>query len=209
MKRFLLADDHALIRFAIKNLLMDHFLDLQVEEVGDAIVLLDKVMKEKWDLVITDIDMPGPGALEVLPLIKQHSPALPVLVLSIHREELYAVRALKAGAAGFIGKDTVMEELIKAVHTALRGKKYIPPSIAERLVHTVENNPAAHPHENLSDRELGILRLIASGMTLSEIATELSLAVATISTYRSRILKKLNLKTNAALMQYAIAHRLL
>src|ERR1700712_3533545 len=140
MKRFLLADDHELIRFAIRNMLMAHFINLHVEEVGDATVMLQKIMDEKWDLVITDIDMPGRGVLEILPMIKNRFPALPVLVLSIHREELYAVRALRVGAAGFICKDTVMEELVKAVNTALRGKKYIPPSIAEQLLHAIEND---------------------------------------------------------------------
>ena len=209
MKRFLLADDHELIRFAIKNMLTANFINLHVEEVGDATALLQKAMEEEWDLVITDIDMPGRGVLEILPIIKNRFPALPILVLSIHREELYAVRALRAGAAGFICKDTVMDELIKAVNTALRGKKYIPPSIAEQLLHAIDNDSGALPHESLSDREMAIMKMIARGMTLTEIATELSLSAATISTYRSRILKKLRLKNNAALMQYAIAHQLL
>jgi two-component system invasion response regulator UvrY len=209
MKRFLLADDHELIRFAIKNMLMNHFMDLHIEEVGDASAMLHKVMEGKWDVVITDIDMPGRNALEILPVIKQHFPALPVLILSIHREELYAVRALRAGAAGFISKDTVMAELVQAINTVLKGKKYIPLSVAEQLVHVIENDPTGHPHENLSDRELAILKLIASGKTLTEIATELCLGMTTISTYRSRILKKLYLKNNAALMRYALSHQLL
>ncbi|MEP6748553.1 MAG: response regulator transcription factor [Bacteroidota bacterium] len=209
MKRFLIADDHAIIRYALKNILLTAFVNAHIEEVTDAEDLLKKVVEERWDVVITDISMPGRSGLEILQQIKQIYPKLPVLVLSMHPEELYAVRVIKAGGSGYLRKDTAMHELEKAVNSVLMGKKYITPSIAEQLAHSVENDLSDIPHENLSDRELEILILLASGMSLTEISEKLSLSVTTISTYRTRITKKLNLKTNADLTQYAIAHKII
>ncbi len=209
MKRFLIADDHAIIRYAIKNILRDAFLDVHIEEVSDAEDLLQKVLTEKWDVVITDISMPGKSGLEIMQQIKQSQPKLPVLVLSIHREEIYAVRVMKAGGAGYIRKDTAMQELVKAVKDVLQGKKYIPPSIAEQLVFSIEQDAGDDPHGKLSDREFEIMKLLASGMSLTDISSKLSLGITTISTYRSRILAKMNLKNNTDLMHYAIAHKLL
>lgn len=209
MKRFLIADDHAIIRYAIKNILQEAFLDVHIEEVTDGEDLLQKVLTEKWDVVITDISMPGKSGLEIMQLIKQSQPKLPVLVLSIHREEIYAVRVMKAGGAGYIRKDTAMQELVKAVKDVLQGKKYIPPSIAEQLVFSIEQDAGENPHEKLSDREFEIMKLLASGISLTDISNKLSLGITTISTYRSRILAKLHLKNNADLMHYAIAHKLL
>jgi len=209
MKRFLIADDHAIIRYAIKCILQEAFLDTHIEEVNDAESLLKKVLSEKWDVVITDISMPGRSGLEILQQIRQTHPKLPVLVLSIHREEIYAVRVMKAGGSGYIRKDTAMQDLVKAVKDVLQGKKYIPPSIAEQLVYSLENDAAAIPHENLSDREFEIMKLLASGVSLTDISNRLSLGITTISTYRARIMVKLHLKTNADLMHYAISHKLL
>jgi two-component system invasion response regulator UvrY len=209
MRRFLIADDHAIIRYALRNILLSAFIDAKIEEVTDAEDLLRKVMQEQWDVVITDISMPGRSGLEVLQQIKQSFPKLPVLVLSMHPEELYAVRVIKAGGSGYLKKDTAMQELVKAVNSVLLGKKYITASIAEQLAHSVENDSSNIPHVNLSDREFEILLLLASGMSLTEISKKLSLSVTTISTYRTRIMKKLNLRTNAELTQYAIAHNIL
>jgi two-component system, NarL family, invasion response regulator UvrY len=209
MKRFLIADDHAIIRYALKNILLTAFVNAYIEEVTDAEDLLKKVVEETWDVVITDISMPGRSGLEILQQIKQMYPKLPVLVLSMHPEELYAVRVMKAGGSGYLRKDTAMHELEKAVNSVLLGKKYITPSIAEQLAHSVENDSPDIPHENLSDRELEILMLLASGMSLTEISGKLSLSVTTISTYRTRIMKKLNLRTNADLTHYAIAHKII
>jgi len=209
MKRFLIADDHAIIRYAIKCILQEAFLDTQIEEVNDAEDLLQKVLNEHWDVVITDISMPGRSGLEILQQIRRTHPKLPVLVLSIHREEIYAVRVMKAGGSGYIRKDTAMQDLVRAVKDVLQGKKYIPPSIAEQLVYSLENDSATIPHENLSDREFEIMKLLASGVSLTDISNRLSLGITTISTYRARIMVKLHLKTNADLMHYAISHKLL
>ncbi|MEP7277356.1 MAG: response regulator transcription factor [Bacteroidota bacterium] len=209
MKRFLIADDHAIIRYALKNILLAAFLNAHVEEVVDAEDLLRKVMTEEWDVVITDISMPGRSGLEILQQIRQTHPKLPVLVLSMHPEELYAVRVMKAGGSGYLRKDTAMQELVNAVNRVLLGKKYITPSIAEHLAHSVENDSANIPHEDLSDREFEIAKLLASGMSLTDISEKLSLSITTISTYRMRIMKKLNLKTNADLTLYAIEYKML
>ena len=209
MKRFLIADDHSIIRYAIRNILLASYVDVHVEEASNAEEMLHKVLKENWDVVITDISMPGRSGLEVLQEIRQAHPKLPVLVLSMHREELYAVRVMKAGGSGYLKKDTAMNELVKAVDSVLQGKKYITPSIAEHLAHSIENDTEANPHESLSDREFEIMKLLASGISLTDVSAKLSLGITTISTYRSRIMKKLNLKTNADLLHYAIAHKLL
>jgi two-component system invasion response regulator UvrY len=209
MKRFIIADDHAIIRYALKNILVSAFLDAYVEEVSDAEDLLKKVTMEEWDVVITDISMPGRSGLDVLQQIRQTHPRLPVLVLSMHPEELYAVRVMKAGGSGYLKKDTVMEELVTAVNRVLLGKKYIPLSIAEQLAHSIENDSSNIPHEDLSDREFEIAKLLASGMSLTDISEKLSLSITTISTYRTRIMKKLNLKTNADLTLYAIEYKII
>lgn len=209
MKRFIIADDHAIIRYALKNILAKAFLDVYVEEVADAEDLLKKVLTEQWDVVITDISMPGRSGLEVLQQIRQTHPKLPVLVLSMHAEELYAVRVMKAGGSGYLKKDTVMEELVNAVNRVLQGKKYITASIAEQLAYSIGNDSADIPHKDLSDREFEIATLLASGMSLTEISEKLSLSITTISTYRARIMKKLNLRTNAELTLYAIEHKII
>lgn len=209
MKRFLIADDHAIIRYALRNILLTAFVNAHIEEVTDAEDLLRKVMLEDWDVVITDISMPGRSGLEILQQIRLTHPKLPVLVLSMHPEELYAVRVMKAGGSGYLRKDTAMQELVNAVNRVLMGKKYIPPSIAEHLAHSVENDSSVIPHENLSDREFEILKMLASGMSLTDISEKISLSITTISTYRSRIMKKLNLKTNADLTLYAIDYKIL
>lgn len=209
MKRFLIADDHAIIRYALKNILLAAFINAYVEEVADAEDLLKKVLEEEWDVVITDISMPGRSGLEVLQQIRQTHSRLPVLVLSMHPEELYAVRVMKAGGSGYLRKDTAMQELVNAVNRVLSGKKYITSTIAEHLAYSVENDSANIPHEDLSDREFEIAKLIASGMSLTEVSEKLSLSITTISTYRSRVMKKLNLKTNADLTLYAIENKII
>jgi two-component system invasion response regulator UvrY len=173
MKRFIIADDHAIIRYALKNILLASFINAHVEEVADAEDLLKKVLQEEWDVVITDISMPGRSGLEILQQIRQTHPKLPVLVLSMHQEELYAVRVMKAGGSGYLKKDMVMQELVTAVNRVLMGKKYITPSIAEQLAHSIENDSANIPHEDLSDREFEIAKLLASGMSLTDISEKL------------------------------------
>jgi len=209
MLKILIADDHTVVRKGLRQILLEEFLSAEIEEAVDAEDLMKKVMKKDWDIVISDISMPGRSGLEVLQQIKQHYPRLPVLILSIHPEDQYAVRVLKAGASGYLNKDSAPDELVKAVRQVLLGKKYITPSIAERLASLLDQDPDKQPHESLSDREFEVLRLLASGSAVSEIADKLSLSVTTVSTYRARILAKMKLRNNADLTLYAIKNQLL
>lgn len=207
MLRILIADDHSIVRRGLKEILTEQFPSAKITEVADTASLLAKIIKEEWDIVISDISMPGRSSLDALPEIKQYAPRLPVLVLSIYPEEQYAIRALKAGASGYLNKDLAPEELINAVRLVLSGRKYITPSIAEKLVDfTVSERPL---HDVLSDREFEVMKLIAAGKSITEIGGTLHLSITTISTYRARVLRKLNVKTNAELIHYAISHRLL
>jgi two-component system, NarL family, invasion response regulator UvrY len=210
MARILIADDHAIARRGLKEILLESFPSAEIETVPDAEELMKRVIKDEWDLVISDITMPGRSGLDILHDINKEFPRLPVLILSVHPEEEYAVRVIKAGAAGYLTKDdAVEEELVNAVNTILRGKKYITPSIAEKLARELSHDPEREPHETLSDREFHIFKLIAQGISTSEIAAQLSLSVNTIGTFRSRILAKMNMKTNAEIITYAIHHNLI
>jgi two-component system invasion response regulator UvrY len=208
MRRFLIADDHTVVRKGLRQILLDAFPSAFVEEVGDAEDLFKKVMTEEWDVVITDISMPGRSGLEVLQQIRQTLPKLPILVLSVYSEDQYAIRVLKAGASGYLTKNLAPEELVKAVNQVLIGKKYITPSIAEKLATTLEHDTEKLPHECLSDREFEVLKLLASGKSVSDIAEKISLSPTTISTYRARIMTKMNLRTNADLTLYAVEYKL-
>ncbi|TAK07172.1 response regulator transcription factor [bacterium] len=208
MIKVLIADDHAVVRQGLKQILSEQP-DMNVlGEAGSIPELLDHVRKQKWDIVVLDISMPGRGGLDGLKELKQEQPKLPVLILSIHPEDQFAVRALKAGASGYLTKDSAPEELVQAIRKLLAGRKYIGPELAEKLATDLEANSAKARHETLSDREFQILRLIASGKSVTEIAQKLSLSVKTVSTYRARILEKMNMRTNAELMHYAIKHNL-
>ena len=209
MVRIIIADDHTVVRKGLKQILLEEFPSALIEEVSDAEELLKKVMKSEWDVVISDLSMPGRSGLESLQQIKQYYPKLPVLILSVHSEEHYAIRVLKAGASGYLSKDTASDELVKAVNRVLLGKKYITASIAEKLASTLDQDNDKASHEHLSDREFEVLKLIASGKSVSDIAAMLSLSVTTVSTYRARILTKMNMKTNADLTLYAIQNKLL
>jgi len=209
MLKILIADDHTVVRKGLRQILLEEFLSAEIEETADAEELMKKVMKKEWDIVVSDISMPGRSGLEVLQQIKQHYPRLPVLILSIHPEDQYAVRVLKAGASGYLNKDSAPDELVKAVRQVLLGKKYITPSIAERLASLLDQDPDKQPHDSLSDREFEVLKLLAAGSPVSEIAEKLSLSVTTVSTYRARILAKMNLRNNADLTLYAIKNQLL
>jgi DNA-binding NarL/FixJ family response regulator len=208
MLRILIADDHAILRRGLKDILHEEFPSAKIVDVADADELLNKVKKEEWNVVITDVSMPGRSGLEALQEIKAHHPALPVLVLSIHPEEQYAIRVLKAGAAGYLNKDLAPEELVNAIHRVLSGRKFITPSVAEKLASSIEFNSKKASHEHLSDREFEVLKMLAAGKSVSEIGSLLNLSVTTISTYRARILSKLNMKTNSDLIQYAIQNKL-
>ncbi len=207
MKRILLADDHSFIRLGLIQIIKDEFPFAEIKEVGDGESLLKEVMKHKWDLVISDLEMPGMSGLEVLEKIKQIEPSLPVLILSIYPEELYAIRVLKAGAAGYMNKNAAPYELINALQRILLGKKYITPEIAEKLLRHIDSDKK--PHELLSNKEFEIFKLLALGKSLTQIAEMLSLALTTISTHRRRIMGKLNVSNNADLTRYAIAHNII
>lgn len=205
--RILIADDHSIVRRGLKDILREEFPFAEITEVGDAAALMFKISRERWDIVISDLSMPGRTALDVLPEIKQQFPDLPVLILSIYPEEQYAVRALKAGAAGYLNKDLAPDELINAVRRVLTGRKYITPVVAEKLADF--NHDSNTPHDQLSDREFEVMKLLATGKSVSEIGLLFHLSATTISTYRARILKKMHIKTNADLTQYAITHHLI
>jgi len=205
--KILLADDHAVVRHGLQQILTDAFKRATYGEARNAQEALDLVWKQDWDVVVLDITMPGRSGLDVLREIKKFKPSLPVLVLSMHPENQFAVRVLKCGASGYMTKESAPEELVGAVKKVLAGGRYVSNSLAENLAASLSASQKA-PQEKLSDREFQVLRLIASGKMVTDIARELSLSVKTISTYRSRILEKMGMKNNAELMHYAIQHRL-
>ena len=209
MIRILIADDHAIVRRGLSEILLEEYPSAFVEEVGDADTLLNRALAENWDIVISDLMMPGRSVLEVLQQIKQHAAQLPVLILSIFPEEQYATRVLKAGASGYINKDAAPTELVKAVQRILQGRKYITPNIAEMLASDLTLATDKAPHELLSDRESHVMKLLAEGKTISDIAEMLSLSPTTISTYRARIMEKMKMKANAELARYALENRLI
>jgi DNA-binding NarL/FixJ family response regulator len=206
--KLLIADDFPLIRRGVKELLADGLGEVTVGECGNSHDLLELVRLKKWDVVILDITMPGSTGTETLKQLKANYPKLPVLVLSMHPEDQYAVRMFKAGADGYLSKASAPEELVKAIRKVLGGGKYVSPSLAETLALTLKTDIGDIPHEHLSDREYEVMCLIASGKIVSEIAETLHLGVTTISTYRARILEKMNLKNNAELTRYALKHGL-
>ena len=209
MLRILIADDHTVVRKGLKQILLEEFPNALIDEVPDAEELINKVMSGKWDVVVSDLSMPGRSGLDALQQIKLSYPDLPVLILSIHPEEQYALRALKSGASGYLSKDTAPDELVKAVKKVLLGKKYISHAIAEKLASTFSAGYNKPLHENLSDREFDVMKLLANGKSVSDIAEMLSLSVTTVSTYRARVMAKMNLRSNSDLTRYAIENKLI
>jgi DNA-binding NarL/FixJ family response regulator len=209
MLRILIADDHMVVRKGLRQILMEEFPAALIEDVPDAEEMIKRIMNATWDVVVSDMSMPGRSGLDALQQIKQIHPDLPVLILSIHPEEHYALRVLKAGASGYLSKGSAPDELVKAVRTVLLGKKYISASVAEKLASNFSADTAKLAHELLSDREFDVMKLLAAGKSVSEIADILSLSVTTISTYRARIMTKMNLKTNSDLTKYALESKLL
>jgi two-component system, NarL family, invasion response regulator UvrY len=204
MIKIFIADDHAVVREGLKHILSEIPDVLVAGEAGNGQEVLEKVGRKEYDLILLDIAMPGRDGLEILKDLKFQKPKLPVLILSMFPEEQYALRALKSGASGYLTKDSIPDELIKAVRKILNGGKYISSSFSEKLLFSFDNDAEKPIHETLSDREYQVLRMIASGKTLQGIADELSLSVKTISTYRSRILEKMGMNNNAELTHYAI-----
>ncbi len=203
-----IADDHAVVRRGLKQILLDRYPGASVAEADNAQGVLDLVSEQHWDIVVLDISMPGKSGVEVLKELKKLHPRLPVLILTTHPEEQYAIRMLRAGADAYITKETAPEQLLAAIQKVMSGGKYISHSVAELLAAKLSVAEESVPHETLSDREYQVLRLIAAGKTIGHIAGELSLSANTISTYRARILEKMRMTTNADLTRYVIENGL-
>src|SRR5580658_8306879 len=208
MTRILVADDHPLLRSGLRQVLSQEP-DLTVAgEAENSEQVLQQISERDWDIVVLDITMPGRGGLDVLREIRRQRPELPVLVLSMHSEDQFAVRVIKAGANGYLSKETAGTELVTAIRKVLTGKKYVSPNLAEMLADALDSDIARPLHASLSDREFQVLCQIASGKTVSQIAQETSLSVKTVSTYRSRVLEKMKMRNNSELTRYALQNGL-
>jgi len=209
MLKILIADDHPVVRRGLKQIIADSG-DMAVgDEAADGWEVLSKVRASDYDVVLLDVAMPGIDGLDVLTQLRHEKPRLPVLMLSMYPEEQFAIRAFRAGASGYVTKESAPDELVGAIRKVSTGGKYVSSALAEKLALDLERGGKQPPHETLSDREYQVMSLIASGKTVTGIARELSLSVKTISTYRSRILEKMNLKNNAELTNYAIKNGLI
>lgn len=202
--RILIADDHAVVRRGLRETLNEAFSRVTFGEAKTAQETLDNVRRQDWDVVILDISMPGKSGLDILDDMHRLRPNMPILLLTMHPEGQFARRALKAGAAGYLTKDSVPEELKKAVRRVRAGGRYVSAALAEKLAFDLGRNADAPVHELLSDREFQVLRMLASGKTVKQIADEIALSVKTVSTYRARVLIKTGMKTTAELIRYAL-----
>ena len=208
MLRVIIVDDHPIVRQGLKQILSEEPDMTVFGEAQNSQEVLQLISEQDWDIVVLDITMPGRGGLDVLKEIKHERPKLPVLILSIHPEDQYAVRALKAGASGYLTKESAPEELVLAIRKILRGGKYVSSTLAEKLAFDLETEEKRPIHETLSDREYQVMLMIASGKSTSVIAEEMALSMKTVSTYRARILEKMKMKSNAELIRYAIKQNL-
>lgn len=205
----LIVDDHAIVRKGLRQILLEQYPFANIAEAGDVETLITEVMKQQWDVVVCDMNMPGRSGLDALQQIEQIAPKLPVLIMSMYPEDQYALRVLKAGASGYLGKETIHDDLIRAIETVKLGKKFITPGVAEKLAESFHTKSDIVLHEVLSDREFDVFKLLASGKSITEIASQLLLSSTTVSTYRSRIMEKMNMRNNAELTRYAIEHSLI
>ena len=208
MIRLLIADDHAIVRQGLKQIVSEFPGMTVAGEAASGEEALALARKLRFDVAIVDITMPGRGGLEILKDLKEVRPSAKIVILSMHPEEQYAIRCLRDGASAYITKGNATEELIHAIQAVAAGKRYITPLVAEKLVSYIERDAERLPHENLSNRELQVLILLGSGKTVTDISRELSLSAKTISTYRARVLEKMNMDTNALLIRYVIQHGL-
>jgi len=208
MRRILIIDDHEVVRAGLKRIIDDQTEPSLFGEAGTSQEAVKLARQQVWDLAILDLSLDGQSGLELLTELKQIRPRLPVLILTMHFEEQYARRAFKAGAAGFVTKDSPQAELVKAINKVLAGGRYVSSALAEKLVVHFQRDSDQFARESLSNREFEVMRLIASGKTVSEIAAMLSLSDKTISTYRARLMEKMGMKTNAVLTRYSVLHHL-
>lgn len=206
--RILVVDDHAIVRKGLIQIISEVPGMHMVDEAGNGIEAMQMLLEKDYDIVLLDISMPGKSGLDILRTIKNKRPKIPVLVLSVHPEEQYAIRAIKAGASGYLTKDSAPDELIAAIKKISKGGKYVTTSLAEKLLYELEPSDEKPGHEILSDREYQVMCMFALGKTLKEIAKELSLSIQTVSTYRMRILEKMRMSTLAEVIRYAIKHGL-
>jgi DNA-binding NarL/FixJ family response regulator len=206
--RILVVDDHEVVRKGLMKVLAETLQPVKVDEAKNGQDALAKVWKGEYDMVLLDIKMPGKSGLDVLKEIKQHRPKLPVMILSMHPEEQFAIRAIRAGASGYLTKECAGDEMVLAIRKALKGEKYISVSLAQILAGELDSDPEKPPHEILSDREYQVMLMIASGKPVGAIAKELCLSVKTISSYRTNILLKMKMKNNAEITHYAIQNKL-
>jgi len=206
--KVLIIDDHEVVRRGVKQILEEHFLYVEVGEANTAAKGIVAVRQEPWDLVIVDISLPDQSGLQLLGELHSIAPQLPLMVLSLHSEEQYAVRALRAGAMAYLTKNTAPIELARAVKQVLSGRKYVTASLGERMAGNLSKSHTGPEHHTLSKRELEVLVLLAQGQSIKHIAQSLTLSIKTVSTYRARLLDKLQLATTAELIRYALDHHL-
>lgn len=206
--KVLIADDHQMVRTALRYLLLDSFPSAEVEDVDNTVNLFKKAVKEKWDLIISDISFPGQSGLEVLKQLKAHVPKIPVLMLSMYPAEEYAIRCITAGAAGYLTKDSISSELVTAINQIMTGRKYLNLEVAEILASSYENKTKMNAHENLSDREYQIFKLLIDGCSMQDIADKLFISINTVRSHKVHIQKKMNLQGDAEMIKYGIEHKL-
>jgi two-component system invasion response regulator UvrY len=204
----LIADDHAIVRQGLKQILSETEDMLVTGEADDGAEALGLARQQPWDVFLLDVSMPNRNGIDTLKQLKKEFPRLPVLILSMHPEEQYAVRALKAGASGYLTKQSAPEQLVNAIRQVASGKKYLSPAVAQQLADAISEDTEKSPHERITDREYQVLKLIAAGKTLTQIAETLNLGVATVSTYRARLLEKMGLRSTAELIRYGLEHGL-
>ena len=204
MTRILLVDDHAVVRRGVRDILTESLGKVTFGEAAKPSEAIEQLQTSDWDVVVLDISLPGRGGLDALREIKRLRPTVPVLVLSMHAEDHYALRALRAGAAGYVNKDSAAEDLAGAVRKVLAGGTHVSPTLAETLAKSLRIDSSRPAHERLSDRELEVLRALAAGKTVKEIGVDLALSEKTVSTYRTRLLEKMQMRTNAEVIQYAL-----
>ena len=209
MTRALIVDDHTITRAGLRRILSDTAQSILVGEAANGAEAMELVLSQQWDIVMLDISLPDRSGLEVLKAIKKARPALPVLVLSMYPVDQYALRVLRAGGAGYLTKESAPDQLLEAVRRITSGMRYITPEVAECIAQDWNRNPVQSVHETLSDREFEVMRLIASGKSVGDIAKDLTLSVKTVSTYRTRVLQKLHLRHNAELTHYAVINNLI